>query len=313
VLCTRRGLYTLGPTTLQVSDPFGIYTVTQKYPASTNLIVMPPIVPLPAIEVAPGGRSGEGRPRPNSPERTVSASGVREYAPGDSLHWVHWRSTAHRDELFVRLLDGNPAGDWWIALDLDASVQAGQDWDATEEHGIILAASLADRGLRLKRAVGLVSNCQPVIWLPPAEGDGRRWEILRSLALARPGATTLAELLARSQSAIGQRSSLILITPNVTGEWIPPLIQMLWRGVVPTVLLFDPVSFGKAPVEQASAQKAASLLAELGIAHYIFTRDMLDKPEARPGKAGGWEWRIAGRGRAVPVRKPGETPWKVLA
>ena len=71
-LCSRRGLFTLGPTSLRSSDPFGIYSVELEDPSSRTLMVMPPIVPLPAIEVAPGGRRGEGRPLPNAPERTVS-------------------------------------------------------------------------------------------------------------------------------------------------------------------------------------------------------------------------------------------------
>ena len=72
-VCTRRGLFTLGPTSLRAGDPFGLYTVTLRYPASLPLMVLPPIVPLPAIEVAPGGRAGEGRPRPSAVERSVSS------------------------------------------------------------------------------------------------------------------------------------------------------------------------------------------------------------------------------------------------
>ena len=94
--CTRRGLYTLGPTTLRTGDPFGLYTVSLEYPTSLPLLVLPPVVPLPAIEVTPGGRAGDGRPRANAVHRTVSAASVREYAPGDSPRWIHWRTSARR-------------------------------------------------------------------------------------------------------------------------------------------------------------------------------------------------------------------------
>ena len=83
-LCTRRGLFSLGPASLETGDPFGLYTVTLDYPASLPLMVLPPIVPLPSIEVSPGGRIGEGLPRTDALERTVSAASIREYAPGDS-------------------------------------------------------------------------------------------------------------------------------------------------------------------------------------------------------------------------------------
>ena len=96
-VCSHRGLFTIGPTRLTTGDPFGIFTLQIQDPASRLVIVVPPIVPLPAIEVAPGGRSGSGRPRQNAPERTVSASTVRQYVPGDNLHTIHWKTTARRD------------------------------------------------------------------------------------------------------------------------------------------------------------------------------------------------------------------------
>ncbi len=311
-MCSRRGLYTLGPTTLTTGDPLGIYTVTLHNPASTTLMVMPPIVPLPVIDVAPGGRSGEGRPRANAPERTISAASVREYTPGDSLRWIHWRTFARRDKPFVRILDGTPAGDWWIVLDLDRTAQVGQGWDSTEEHGVILAASLADRGLRLRRSVGLVASGQELTWLSPEHSEAHRWKILRALALINPGETSLAELLSRNQSSIGRQSSLVIITPTMRSDWIEALIPMLWRGVIATVLLLDPVSFGADPAA-ASTQAVAATLADLGVARHIITRELLNRPEARPGHAGEWEWRITPTGRAIAVRSPGNTAWRTLA
>lgn len=310
--CTRRGIFTLGPTSLCTGDPFGVYTVNLENPASTTLTVMPPIVPLPAIEVAPGGKTGEGRPRRDAPERTVSSSTVRAYEPGDSLRLIHWRTTARLGSPFVRIFDGTPAGDWWIFLDMDRQVQIGQGWDSTEEHGVILAASLADRGMRMRRAVGLVSNGRELVWLPPQEGKGgspRRWEMMRALALLTPGERSLQELLESTRLSIGIRSSVVIITPNCNSDWIKLLIPMLWRGVVATVLLFDPVSFGVPGAENS----ALRTLAQLGVSRYLITRDLLDRPEARPGEAGKWEWRVLPTGRAVAIKRPSNTTWKVLS
>jgi uncharacterized protein (DUF58 family) len=308
-ICRRRGLFTLGPTTLSAADPFGFYSIELHDPASASLLVMPPIVPLPFIEVAPGGRAGEGRPRPNAPERTVSAASARPYLPGDSLRWVHWRKSAQRDELHVRLFDSTPASDWWIILDLDRQVQAGEGQASTEEQGVILAASLAERGLRRRHAVGLVACGERLIWLPPLESGDRRWEILRSLALVSPGDLPLTDLLSRTQPALGQRSSLVLITPNVGGAWLEALLPLIWRGAAPTVLLFDPASFGG----PGKAGPLLAALAEHGIPHYPITRELLERPEAHPGQAGRWEFRVSPTGRAVPVRRPHDLDWKVLA
>ncbi len=308
-VCTRRGLFTLGPTTLQSGDPFGVYTVTLHFPDSTTLMVTPPILPLPTIEVAPGGRAGEGRPRANAPERTVSVAGVRDFIYGDSLRWIHWPTSARRDSLFVKLFDGTPAGDWWVFLDLDQSVQAGQGQASTEEHGVILAASLADLGLRLGRAVGLVMHGDELVWLPPQDSDGQRWAILRALALVHRGSRPLAELLARTRPRFGERTSLVIITPNVEGDWIEALWPLLRRGAIPTVLLLDPLSFGGA----GDPSITSALLSDLGIVSYVITRDLLDRPELQPGRQGWWEWRVSPLGRAITTRRPSELTWKVLS
>ena len=243
-VCSRRGLYRLGPTSLRIADPLGIYTVQLENRRSAEIMVTPPIVPLPPIQVAPGGRSGEGRPRPDAPERTVSAGMVREFVPGDDLRWLHWRTTARRDKPYVRLMDGTPAGDWWILLDMDSGVQLGEGQQSTAEHAVILAASLADRGLGQRRSVGLVANSRELVWLPPKAGDAHRWEILRALALVAPSPTPLGQFLAQLQPNFGKQTSLIVITPNVHSSWLEALLPLTWKGVVPSILLLEPRSFG---------------------------------------------------------------------
>ncbi len=308
-ICSRRGSYTLGPTELRTGDPFGVYTISLDYPVATTMLVMPPVVPLPDIQIAPGGRAGEGRRRVESWERTVNAAGVRDYFPGDSLSWVHWRSTAHRDELSVRLFDSTPTSDWWIFLDLNQPVQIEQGQHSTLEHGVILAASLADLGLRSGRAVGLVALGKDSVWLPPRQGEPQRWQILRELALVSAGSHSLQDVLSRAKPAFKQRSSIIVITPDIRGDWIQSLFSFLRGGVIPTILLFDPGSFGGA----GDARGAMGLLTELEIAHHLITRDVLDRPEANPGRAGYWEWHASPLGKAVAIHKPRDMRWKALA
>ena len=309
-ICTRRGLFTLGPTSLRTGDPFGLYAVSLHYSESATLLVTPPILPLPTIEVAPGGRAGAGRRhRTETLERTVSSASVQEYRPGDSLRWIHWPTSAHRDDLFVRIFDNTPASDWWIFLDLDQRVNIGQGWDSTEEHGVMLAASLAGRGLGAGRAVGMVTHGEDLVWLSPQKGDGQRLAILRALALVTAGSRPLVELLERVWPTSGQRASVIIITPAVEGDWFEALWTLVQKGAVPTVLLLDPVSFGGS----GDASGMLALLSGLGVACYVIFRDLLDLPEARPGRQGQWEWRVFGGGYVVPVRRPLDITWKRLS
>src|SRR6266511_924904 len=59
--CTRRGVYTLGGTTLETGDPLGIYTITLEDPTASTLAVMPPVLSLPTFQILSSGWAGEGR------------------------------------------------------------------------------------------------------------------------------------------------------------------------------------------------------------------------------------------------------------
>ncbi len=304
-VCRQRGMYELGPTTIYLGDPLGIYAVEIHYAATSNVLVTPPVLSLPSIRIASGGRSGSGRPRPNALDQTVSASALREFSPGDPLRWIHWPTTARKESLYVRQFDGTPASDWLIFLDQAAAVQAGEGANSTEEHAIILAASLAVSGLHSGIPVGLAANGETPIWLAPQLGGAQRWEILRNLALLNPGERSLRQSLRQMQGLLHAEISLIIITSD-TSDWIEALLPLLWRGVVPTVLLLDPVSFG----EDRPAGPTASVLADLQINRFIIRRDLLDVPEARPGQGGSWEWLVTATGKAVPVRQPTDLTWR---
>ena len=276
--CNRRGAFTLGPTTLRSGDPFGIYEVEVHDPSTASLMVMPPILQLPGVEVAPGGRAGEGRPRQLMLERTVSSARVAEYVPGDSLNWIHWPTSARLDSLHVRSFDSTPSADWWIVLDLDQAVQVGQDQDSTEEAAIVIAASLADRALRERQSVGLTAN-EGKIWLPPRADAAQRWEILLALTLASTSESSLGDLLRGLRNSIRASSSLIIISSSTSGEWVGDLLPLMRRGCVPTILLLEPTSFGGS----ATVSNAVVALSRAGIRHDIIRKELLDRvaPDSR--------------------------------
>ena len=307
--CTRRGLFNLGPTTLRSGDPFGLCTLELAQPNATVLLVLPPVLPLPAIEIAAGGRAGEGRrPRRAALETTVSVETVREYVASDPLKSIHWPTSARRNALFVRQFEHMPSSDWWIFLDLERRVQLGSGDASTEEHGVILAASLANRGQREGHAVGLVTCSPDLTWIAPQHSSGQAMSLLRALALARPGERPLSDLLVDAHKSVQHGASLIIITANVQADWAAPLLQLVRIGLTPTVLLLDPLSFGGTD----STAAAQALLNDYGIAHNVIQSDLLNRPEARPGKQGKWEWRVLGRGKAVAVRKPADSGWRKL-
>lgn len=302
--CTRRGLYTLGGTTLKSGDPLGIYSVEIHDSASRTLLVLPPVVSLPTISVSPGGYGDAGRSKPQALQKTIGAAGVREYAPGDSVRLIHWPSTAKHNKPFVRQFEGMPASDAWILLDLDRTVQIGDDWNSTEEHGVILAASLVDRSLRNRQAVGMVVNGRELTWLPPQQIPSQRWLIFRALAVAQRGDLPLADLLGRMGASFGRQSSLVIVSASNRADWAEALMPLIWRGIVPTVLLLDAQSFGS--TQDSTVTEA--LLQRAGIACHRITRDLLNQPEAHPGEEGQWKWRA---GHAT--HQPSNSNWRSLS
>ncbi len=305
-VCTRRGLFTIGPASLACTDPFGLYTVTLPITGSATLIVLPPVVSLPAIEVASGGRAGEGhRHRRSALEQTVSVQTVREYVEGDPLRAIHWPTSAKHNKLFVRQFEQMPSSDWWICLDLYRNAQVGEGDLSTEEHGVLLAASLADRGLRMGHSVGLATCGQDLVLIPPRHTSGQLIDILRALAMAKPDRHRVEELLNQVRSSMRTGASLILITPDLRPEWISALQQVTRIGVTPTVLLLDPASFGG----EKSSRGMSNWFQRHGITNTVITADLLDRPVTE-GHEGEWEWRITGLGKTVPVRKPIQVEWK---
>jgi uncharacterized protein (DUF58 family) len=97
-----RGRYVIGPLRIRVADSFGLVSITRAFSSTSVLIVTPRIIPLtrPPLGGFWLGDSEHGR-------RSIAASGEDDVAPrayrtGDSLHRVHWRSTARYGELMVR-------------------------------------------------------------------------------------------------------------------------------------------------------------------------------------------------------------------
>jgi uncharacterized protein (DUF58 family) len=273
-VCYSRGYYNFGPTELETGDPFGIFSVNVHYPEMRSMLVTPPVIPLPSIEIATGDRVGEGSPKAYVSEPTVTVAGVREYVPGDNLHAIHWLTSARRDDLYVRIFDQTPSSDWWIFLDMYRDVQIGEGQSATEEYAVILAASVANRGLQSGRAVGLIAQGDERVWLPPQHGNGQRWEILHSLATVQRGDSPLSDMLANTQRALGRSTSAIIITPSINPDWINALVVLMQRDISLTVLLLDPSSFGGSGDYDSIANKLTSW----GVNFYQITPDIYELP-----------------------------------
>lgn len=98
----RRGIHPLGPLQVTTSDPFGLARRTTVFGERTPVTVAPAVTDLPALSDFAGEAGGALHTTNNQLGQGADNLIARPYAPGDSMRRIHWRATAHRDELMVR-------------------------------------------------------------------------------------------------------------------------------------------------------------------------------------------------------------------
>jgi uncharacterized protein (DUF58 family) len=302
-LCRQRGLYTLGPTRLRTGDPFGIYTLTLHDRHSSTILVTPPLLPLRQLRIVPGGWAGDQSRRRGALARDISDAGIRNYVPGDSLKRIHWHASARHDTLIVRQLEAATSGDWWIFVDLDTAAQSGAGRDSTLELCIVLAASLATRGLKEHRRVGLALAGPRLVWLEPRADLAHRWRILRALSMAEAGGRPLATLIAMGRP--GQTATLVTITPTSDPAWVAAVGRQRRDGNV-MALLVDPTPFGGV----ANQDRVVAALAQSGIPYAHMPRSLLE--EAYPSLGGGSRKHSTGVQTGKRYLHQGRTTWKTM-
>lgn len=301
-VCTRRGQYTLGPWQLRTGDPFGLFMTTVHLTSGEEIIIHPPIHAALPVPLPSGQSEGRSRARERALRSDQNAATVRAYVDHDPLHWIHWPTSARRDELYVRQFDRDASGDIWLLTDLDASVQLKQEDLSTEESAVLLAAALAARALADGRDVGLAGYAQRPQVIPPAGGKAQQWRLLRALALlTADGNVDLNRALEDLAASARRGSAVLVITPSSSPDWLPQLFALARRGIESQVLLLDRASYG-GQSESAALSRSINLL---GVPSYVLTPDSIGRPLAETTQRGFWEFRVSGTGRAVAVRAPG--------
>jgi len=265
---TKRGGYALGPTTLASGDPFGIFRVTQQFPAVKNLIVFPMLFQVRDFLSPPGLLPGGKAIKRKSIDITPHAAGVREYVPGDPLKRIHWPTSMHRNQLMVKEFEQDPQAEVWLFLDTQKNVHASKSVEeedgppiddllllrrkkvklppSTLEYSISITASLAHYFIDQRRSVGLVTASERTYKVIPAERSERQeGKILESLAFIQAESTVyLPNLVTAQIGQLPQGSSAILVTPMVWPELLLAVDSLQRRNLRPLVVLLMVHTFG---------------------------------------------------------------------
>jgi uncharacterized protein (DUF58 family) len=243
--CQRRGLFTIGPVTIRTGDPFGFFRHTNSYGRPQSILVYPRATELPNFYVPPANLPGEGRFRKRTHYVTPNASGVRAYEPGDSFNRIHWPTTARTNMLMVKLFELDPASDIWIILDLHKDVHVGEGDDGTEEYAVKIAASIARFFLVANRSVGFISFGKRLFVEEAERGAQHYTRILEALALSTAeGDVNVGTLISEESKRFGRHTTVVVITPSTSEDWVGALQFIAERGVKVASVLLEPSTFG---------------------------------------------------------------------
>ena len=151
----RRGLLRVGPMGIEVTDPFGLASVTSQGAGITELTVWPAVHDVAPLPHTTGDDPLAGADHPNN----VSAQGddfyaLRPYVVGDDLRRVHWKSSARSDDLMVRQDEMPWQGRATVILDS----RRGAHSDESFERAVSAAASVILACVRRRFLVRLVTT-----------------------------------------------------------------------------------------------------------------------------------------------------------
>ncbi len=304
-VCTRRGVFKLGPWELRLGEPFGLFLVRQLYLQQQEILVYPPLAVLPEQILPHRGALGDHRPL-NQPlqAETIASNTVRAYQPGDPLRHVHWPTTARRVHPFVKVFAPEAASRVWLVPDFDAGSHVGADETSSQETMVTVVASLAAELLQQNLTVGLMAHAEAELAVLPRQGYAHLWSILQALAplQAVPG-RSLVDVLNRARALVSGSDLLILVTPSLSEKWIGPLRQISRsRGSSgqAEVILLDPQSFGG----QGQAADFVRVLLEQGLAAHLLRKEDVRTISGYYGEISRWEFAVLGTGRVVARKAP---------
>jgi len=247
-LCSEsRGIYYLGPARLAAGDLFGLLRCDEERAHRDVLVVYPRLYSLEALGLPPKEPFGETRSPLRileDPGRTV---GVRDYGPGDPLKRVHWKATARRQALQVRVYEPTTQRQLLVCLNVST---LPNNWQGIVpemlEAAVSVAATLAKGGDDCKYQVGLLANgCWPLSDQPlkvlPGRSPYQLTHILEALAAIQGLPTArLADLMMKESAHLPWGATLVVVTAVLEDDLAEAMVRLRVAGRRVVLLSLDP-------------------------------------------------------------------------
>lgn len=208
---TTRGIVTVGPMQVAISDPFGLASTRSLAAPAVEVTVLPRVDDIPPLPRSVG-------PDPDGSAETGSLgragedfAALRPYIVGDDLRRVHWPSSARTGDLLVRQHDIPWQGRVCVVLDLRRQTSD----DVIFERAVSAVASVLRAHIRRGDHVRLVTTTgvDSGYGVGASHLDGLL-EYLAITARSRAGSLRMAmELIER-----GASGAVVLVSGMLTGS-----------------------------------------------------------------------------------------------
>jgi uncharacterized protein (DUF58 family) len=246
VQASRRGLYTIGPLSLQTGDVFGMREQPLAGGSVDTLTIFPEVVPLPDLGLPaalPFGAQPFAQSLFTDPARPI---GVRSYQPGDPPRQVDWKSSARVGALQVRRHEPAIARTTLIALAFSRTEYPVRYVYDSLERAIVAAASIAADLSARRQPVGLCTSGldplaqAPAMTLPPDYGRAHIIEVLKLLGRLEVAATgDVDALLAAASADLGWGATVVIVGVGIGFERLERLIALRRRGLRIALVLVE--------------------------------------------------------------------------
>ncbi|MEW5868818.1 MAG: DUF58 domain-containing protein [Chloroflexota bacterium] len=245
LLLRKRGIYRMGPATIDSGDLFGLFEQVQEREAHDYLTVFPEPLPFQSLRLPTGDPFGDQRARRRLFEDPNQPMGVRDYQPDDDFRRIHWPATARTGALQVKVFQ--PVSARVLVMCLNVSTFPHY-WEGTLpellEYLVRVTATLVEQALRDGYRVGLISNgClahadQP-FRVPPGRSPGQLAHLLTALAGVTPLVTGPFDRVLMSQvPRMPYGATLVVVTGVMTDDLTETLSRLKQHGWRITLLCF---------------------------------------------------------------------------
>lgn len=253
ILCFKRGDYMIGPLRLRSAYPLGLsWSERGEESSQPTLLVYPAMFEIAYFPLLVNGSLVmSGMEAMAKSGGNDDFFGTREYRRGDSLHHIHWPSTARHGQLIVKEFEIRASTELSIILDLQCESNLGHEREATLEYAVRIAASVARYALERGHSVQLSAYGRNPAIVASGKGMHHLPAILKMLArVEADGSVPYAEAISRTAPLMKDGScALLFFTDDLQRDDNLYSFELLRaKRIRPIAVSFDRASFTDASV-----------------------------------------------------------------